>query len=209
MRKEQSFLSPFLTLPKIPDNSSEVECLRVLSSLARLASSASPSQADTGVDRQKIAEECQNLLGNGVQGHSSPLFKTLALQLAVWTTADPQMLQESIIFSTSAGLSDQLLGPHEQCLMHLQIEGQSHAQLPWTSAYTIFHAALLTRSAIGLRATQHGQKDVASEATLKAALQSVPGQLGMFCRMFRGLQDLAVLYDQIISPETSNVNVRG
>lgn len=181
----------------------------MLASLAEKASLANTPKRGPRSEPCVFAQDCRRLLQERILGHNSSLFKTFAFQLAVWTAADPQGLQQNTIQGIDS--SDELLQPHVLCLVHFQEEAQQQAPLPWTCAYTIFHAAVLAECASGLREIQRedpwylGRESGLAEPS--PALQSVPAQLASFSRMFRGLQDLALLYDQITCQQRGHAMV--
>jgi hypothetical protein len=136
--------------------------------------------------------------------HSSSFFRTFALQLAIWSAADPHELLRSTM--QGADSLDDYIPFHEIHLMHYQRLTQQLTPLPWTCAYAIFHAALLVEYLSGLRTLQYGTASGSKES--KLVLHSVMGQLGSFFHMFRGLRDLAKLYDQLTSQHPSPEVVR-
>jgi hypothetical protein len=147
---------------------------------------------------------CHTIVRERVYDHDSSFFRTFAFQLAIWSAADPHEL----LRSTMQGVDslDDSIPFHEIYLVHYQRITQQLTPLPWTCAYAIFHAALLTEYLFGLRELQYRTASRSKEPML--VLHSVMGQLGSFFHMFRGLRELAKLYDQLTSQQPNPAVVR-
>ncbi|KAH6679900.1 hypothetical protein F5X68DRAFT_244807 [Plectosphaerella plurivora] len=181
-----------------PASNRDTELLAMLVSIARRASLVYTAKSD------RSPQSDMAVLPDTIPNHASPLFQTLAFQLAIWTTRNIHSVQRQAI----GGLHD-CLATCGTLLVHFQGGMVNHVPMPWTSAYAILHIAVTARAASALcllrqdvNQDNHGESLGSIEAT--EALDSVPAQLASLSRTFHGLQELCLLYDQIRTTQATS-----